>query len=416
MTAEQVRYLVDTAPRFQLPAPREEQTTEMRVDPRFPELDLDLLSSRAAARPRMLLPGIGALPLGEPALLSADGGTGKSTFALQMATCFAAGRSFLGETVERMRCAYISFEDPANVMHWRLERACYAANTTLHDLAGWLTVIDGTRWSGNWFTTPNGQSKLSADFEYFCRRLADFDLIVVDGSSDVFAGNENERAAVKAFSRALRAMTPATGALLLLAHLDKQGVKDGAGSLGYSGSTAWNNAFRNRLFMYRETADDDGDSAETGRIVVEVRKSNYGRSGGRMLLEYDTDYNILKRVDDPQAKKSRRSALDDAAESLTLVAIIRKAQHRDDPIPAATAGVRSCHAVMSAYPDFPDELKSTRGRKRFYKLMEKLRQSDKVKVVKGKRDGKGHYKPVLVVSEGPAQENDRAQESGRNCA
>lgn len=412
MSADDVRRLVETA---QVVRPRRElSVARSRPEPdnQPRELDLAVMMKRAASRPQMLLPGLQVMPLGEPCLLVAHGGGFKSTLARQLAVCAAAGAPFMREPLQQMRAAYLSFEDPEHAMHWGLERAAFAAEVSPQDLVGWLRVFDGTTWPGTWFTkNREGLNEFTDDFRAIRERVKGCQLIVIDGCADVFAANENDRAAVKAFVRGLRTMTPPDGVLLLIAHLDKQGVKEGEDALGFSGSTSWHNAVRSRLFMHREV--DESDKRETGRIVVENKKSNWGKQGGRMILEYDEGYHYLRRVDEPEQSRVRPSnKLQDVEEAAALKSIIRAAVAKGDPIPAATNGKRSAHEVMSAHAGFPEGLRSSRGVKRFYVLLNRLRAAGEVKAERGPRSSSGHYKDYLTVPEKcAAQENARAGEN-----
>lgn len=340
------------------------------------ELDIPSLALIDPARPQMLLPTLGALPLGEPALLAGDGGAGKSNVALYMAVCAATGVSFFGEPIDRCTAAYVSFEDPEKVLHWRLRRACYAANVSMQDVARDLRILDGTKSPNGWYSRLDGGAYgFTEQFEQIRERLQGVELIVVDGAADVFAANENDRAQVKAFIRGLRTMVHPKGALLLLAHVDKNGVQQGGNGLGFSGSTGWHNSVRSRLFMYRETTDDeDGAKTETGSVVLEVRKSNYGRTGARLVLKYDDQYDIFRRVDQPADRPVSR----EGEEQEAIVRVIARAADAGTPIPAATSGTRTAHSVAAARDGFPASLKPRRDRPRFYRHLEHLRAAGRV--------------------------------------
>lgn len=357
------------------------------------ELNLSDLAATDPARPKMLLPTMGAFPLGEPTLLAGDGGTGKSNVALNLAVCVATGAPFFGEPIERRRVAYLSFEDPEPVIHWRLARACYAANVAMADLLPSMKIFDGTTCPGSWYARgEHGAYGFTLDFEAIKVRLKQAEFIVVDGAADVFAGNENDRSNVKAFVRGLRTLVPPDGSLLLLAHVDKAGVQQGGDGLGYSGSTGWNNSVRSRLFMYRETIAEDHGKAETGNVALEVRKSNYGKKGARMLLRYDTEYDIFRRVDAPGEKAKPR----DADETQAIVDGIRAAYKAGVPIPASTAGTRTAHSVSEAREGFPDSLKGQRGRKRFYRHLEQLRASGRVITESVRTNSRKHLEVLNV--------------------
>ena len=96
-------------------------------------------------------------------------------------------------------------------------------------------------------------------------------LVIVDNASDAFAGDEIQRRQVRAFMRALTCIARLNdAAVLLLAHVDKATSRTGrsSGGEGYSGSTAWHNSARSRLFMSR---------TESGALTLEHQKSNLGR-------------------------------------------------------------------------------------------------------------------------------------------
>lgn len=336
------------------------------------ELNLSVLARTQPMQPEFLLQDM--IPQGEITLLGGNGGTGKSWIALMLAVCIAMGLPFFGIPCKRRRSAYVSFEDCEAVLHWRLSRICYALNIEMSSLIRWLQLFDGASSPDSWFTRgEHGEVGLTPQFELMRQRLNDAQFIVVDGSSDTYAGNENDRAMVKAFLRGLRTMIPPEGALLLLAHVDKNSAKVGASSLGFSGSTGWNNGVRARLFLFPETTGDD-DSAPTGNVRLEVRKSNLGAVGAGLTLRYDPDSNVFKRVDSLLQKGERVDELEG------VLKVLRLAYDAGNPIPAATAGSRTAHKVAGSYDEFPSTLSGKAGRGRFNALIERLRASGRVKV------------------------------------
>ena len=62
----------------------------------------------------------GLVPSGTVTLLGGDGGTGKSLVALQLATCTALGRSWLGLSVSSGKALFISAEDDEKELHRRI--------------------------------------------------------------------------------------------------------------------------------------------------------------------------------------------------------------------------------------------------------------------------------------------------------
>ncbi|MDB2596480.1 AAA family ATPase [Pseudomonadales bacterium] len=59
---------------------------------------------------------------------------------------------------------------------------------------------------------------------------SDYDVVMIDNSSDGFAGNENDRSEVRAFVKGMLGGMAAKNnqAVLLLAHIDKQAARGGA--------------------------------------------------------------------------------------------------------------------------------------------------------------------------------------------
>ncbi|MCO5099219.1 MAG: AAA family ATPase [Rhodocyclaceae bacterium] len=364
------------------------------AEPDIPRLlDLEALAGRRPEPPHFLVPGW--LPAGEPTLFGAHGGTGKSALALRLAVCRVLGRDFYGLPCERGAVDFVSYEDSEKVLHWRLSRVCDVLGVPMADVAPGLRLFDGTQCLSGWFARgEHGETGPTEAFHEMAGRIGGPGrLVIVDGASDVYAGNENDRAQVKAFIRTLRRLIAEDGALILIAHVDKQGAKAGSDALGFSGSTGWHNSVRCRWFAYAETDEEGG---ETGNIVVEVRKSNLGRSGASLVLAFDETSGTFERVDTGQAPRGRVFQRVDEAEA--IIAVVRDAWIAGDPIPAASSGTRTAHSVAEARGALPASLRGRTGRKRFYRALEELRASKAVCVEVARR-GNRHLTEVLNAPE-----------------
>lgn len=109
-------------------------------------------------------------------------------------------------------------------------------------------------------------------------------LLVLDTLADFFGGNENDRAQARQFIGMLRGLAIRHDcAVLLLSHPSVAGISSGVGS---SGSTAWNNSVRSRLYLSRVTGEDGYEPNPDARRLA-VKKSNYGRIGAEILLHWD---------------------------------------------------------------------------------------------------------------------------------
>ena len=238
-----------------------------------------VLDSRPVPPRRWLVDGL--VPHKTVTLFSGDGGTGKSLLALQLAVSVAASAPWLGRSVGSGSVIYMSAEDDDEELHRRLDdilrsqRLGYADVTplTLRSLAGEdaLLAID---------------SQLSLMETELFKELdarADEDapaLIVIDTLADVYPANENDRTKVRQFIGILRGLALRHRcAVILLSHPSLTGMNSGTGT---SGSTAWNNSVRSRLYFSRII--DGGFEANPDRRVMTTMKANYGRVGGEIHM------------------------------------------------------------------------------------------------------------------------------------
>jgi hypothetical protein len=214
----------------------------------------------------------GLVPRAHVCLLSGHGGSGKSTLSLQLAVAVATGAPLFGIPTQRARVLVLSAEDAGPIIRHRLAAICRAMNTHPEPLAAWLRVLDG---SDNPVLAEEmaeqGRRFLATTATYEALREAVLDwqpgLVVIDGASDVFSANENDRAQVRHFTRQLIAIirqVESHPAVLLLTHTPKQAV--GGRGESYSGSTSWHNSARARLSL---TPEREGDG-----LVLSLDKLN----------------------------------------------------------------------------------------------------------------------------------------------
>lgn len=223
----------------------------------------------------------GIIPIEALTLLAAHGGVGKSTFALQLLICTAVGKDFLGLPTRKSRGLFFSAEDAGSVIRSRLRGLCLAEQIDPADLDERLYVLDATE-AGILVAEQWPQRRLTptTTFERLAQFIEDKDIefLVVDNSSDAFAGNPFDRSQVTQFIRALVGLVSRRGgAVLLLSHVAKVTARAGSkppDEEGYADSAAWNNAARSRLFMR-----NDGEE-----IVLTHPKNNYGPKAEPMRL------------------------------------------------------------------------------------------------------------------------------------
>jgi RecA-family ATPase len=225
------------------------------------------------------------VPSGTVTLLGGDGGTGKSLLALQLAYAVATGGAWLGRAVAGGGVMIISAEDDAAELHRRTVKLVQADGGSLEDLhrmtlrslAGEDALLANMDRSG-------GALVASALFREIEARIAEESpvLVVFDTLADMFPGNENDRAQARQFIGLLRGLAiKHECAVLLLSHPSLTGLNGGGGT---SGSTAWNNSVRSRLYL--ERVMQDGYEADPDARLLSCKKANYGRSGGEISLTW----------------------------------------------------------------------------------------------------------------------------------
>ncbi|WP_126152878.1 AAA family ATPase [Paracoccus haematequi] len=225
------------------------------------------------------------VPSGTVTLLGGDGGTGKSLLALQLACAVAAGGEWLGYQVAGGGALFISAEDDDAELHRRLAAVVQSSGLMFNDLDR-LTICSLAGKDALLARLDRATGGLSPSplFDELEKRLEDEKpvLLVLDTLADLFPGNENDRAQARQFVGLLRGLAIRHGcAVILLSHPSLSGLNSGSGT---SGSTAWNNSVRSRLYLEREIQQDYEPNPDAR--VLSTKKANYGRTGGEIRLTW----------------------------------------------------------------------------------------------------------------------------------
>jgi RecA-family ATPase len=249
------------------------------------EFDISELHGKEAPERRWLVPNL--IPRGAATMLSGDGGVGKSLLAMQLMTAGILGTKWIGLDVPRFTSLGFFCEDDKAELHRRqqaLNRHYGCQFDALKGVRWWPRVGRENvlvRYGRDGHNAPPRLSRGWSELEDSVRTNK-VELIVIDTIADVFGGNENYRAEVRDFVGRMRDLARINdGAVLLMAHPSVSGQQSGT---GLSGSTAWNNSVRARLYLTRprNAPDEEGDARE-----LRGMKSNYGTSGGKIKLRYE---------------------------------------------------------------------------------------------------------------------------------
>lgn len=217
-------------------------------------------------------------------LLSGDGGTGKSLLALQLAVAAALDGRWIGREVTSGGVVYLSAEDDTDELHRRLADILEFLGAdfrklerlTLRSLAGEDALL-AIETAVNLATTT-----LFQELEAAAVSQRDVRVIVLDTLADLYPANENDRAKVRQFVSILRGLAIRQHcAVVLLGHPSLTGLMSGSGT---SGSTAWNNSVRSRLYL--ERIADGPHEPDPDKRRLRTMKANYGQVGGEIGLTW----------------------------------------------------------------------------------------------------------------------------------
>jgi RecA-family ATPase len=233
--------------------------------------------------------------------LSGDGGSGKTEIILQLIAASSLQSQWFGKDVSVGPCLYYGAEDEADELHRRLETIVAESGKQLSDLdgirlipmAGLDAVLAEPDRKGNLAVTAIFPKLISQAVALRPK------LIVIDPSADVFGGDEINRAQVRKFVSMLRALAMEIDcAVLLLSHPSITGMSSGTGT---SGSTAWNNSVRSRLYL-------EITSPETR--VLRIVKANHGKVGEKIEMQWQDGVYVLDSGADTVSQTLVNSSID----------------------------------------------------------------------------------------------------------
>jgi hypothetical protein len=296
------------------------------------------------------------IPAGEVTLLGAHGGVGKTALAQHIAVCLATGRNCLGKDCRKSKVLFYSAEDGANQMRWKFKRECERLGISSAELDSGLKLVDASEADPTLFQELKaGGARVGGVTAEFVRlqslmQSTGCDVLIVDNASDVFAGDENNRAQVRGFIRALRTLVTGTGgAVLLLVHVDKLTARTG-GSESYSGSTALHNSVRSRLVLTADSTVADG-------LLLEQQKNNRGRKADPIVMQW---VNGL-----PTFRGNYTETIASDSEVMTLIAeLVHEYHERGESLSTSPTAHTNAHKLLSSDRKFP---KIAKGR--FWELL-----------------------------------------------
>lgn len=215
--------------------------------------------------------------------LTGQGAVGKSLFAQQRMTCAAASLPLFGVKVEPGIAIYITCEDDLAELHRRQDSINEALGITWDDLRGRLFLVSLKGMLNKELCVFDGEDRMRTT-DRWTSLQATIDHVgaqhvTIDNVAHVFAGNENIRNHVAAFTGLLDGEAERiNGVILLLGHPNKSGDE-------YSGSTAWENQVRARIFLGLEKSSD-GSVLDPDARTLTNSKPNYSKRGDALHFRW----------------------------------------------------------------------------------------------------------------------------------
>ena len=266
----------------------------------------------------------GWVPVGVVTLLYGDGGLGKSILGMQLATACAIGGKWLGMDVTPVKALYVSCEDDLDELNRRQADINSQMGVEFGDLENLVWRDQTGQWDSSlmqFFKFDDKPPEPSDLFGQIQDAAHDFgaQLVILDSLHDVFDGEENSRKHARRFVRLLTTLArDIDGAVVMLAHPSLDGLRSGSGT---SGSTAWNNACRSRLY-FRRPNDIEADTDAADTRILRRMKSNYARSGDEITVRWRSGCficdveptGIVRDIEDKRIDRLFLACLDAATE------------------------------------------------------------------------------------------------------
>jgi len=247
----------------------------------------------------------GRIPLGQATYLTGPGSAGKSLLSQQLATSVALGRPMLGIDTQEVTSIYLTCEDDVAELHRRQAAICESMGVSLRSLSGRLHLASLAGGIGNEMATFDAEGRMTVTEAYERVEAAALatgaTFIILDNVAHLFAGNENIRNQAAAFVGLMNKLAVTIGgSVLFLGHPNKAGQE-------YSGSTAWENQVRSRLFLdWGEVDEETRLPVDPDARVLRTGKANYGRKGNAIELRWHNGAFVTD--DDLEADESREIA------------------------------------------------------------------------------------------------------------
>ncbi len=329
----------------------------------------------------------GLIPANNVTMLAGDGGAGKSLLALQAAVAAATNGCWIGFRPKAGKVLFVSAEDEIDELHRRLARICprleMLENLAIVPLAGKDAVLAAPEGS-------NGLLKETPLFVAIRHIIAKHrpDLLVLDTLADLFGGDQIKTVQARQFIGMLRGLALEYGVtVLLLAHPSQNGMSSGTGT---SGSAAWNNSVRSRLYFERRVTKDGLKSVEddTNIRLLTTMKANRAAIGGQIVVRYDNGTFVREETSNLNARDAAHQA------DNVFLSLLAQFESEDRQV-SDKSGANYAPAVFAKHPNSAGTTKRA-----LENAMNRLFETGRIRVEESGPESRRRRKIVLVGAPG----------------
>lgn len=321
------------------------------------------------------------IPARNVTLLTGEGGVGKTLLMQQLSVATVIGRDWIGSMPEPGPVIFVTAEDDEDELHFRYHKIAQhygvdfnqLSGLHLKSLAGGDAVMAAVNHKGIVQPTELFKQLERSALEIRPRWIG------IDTAADVFIVDERSRTEVRQCISLLRGLALLVDtAVILLSHPSLAGIHSGS---GLSGSTAWNNSVRSRLYLKspkKKDAEDEDDDESPVRIL-ETMKANYSAIAEPVRLTWKNGLLLNEATPTPM----QRMSLDGEAQTVFL-ALIDRYNKQDMPVSANPTARNFAPAIFANMPEAKALSSRHSMRKRLLRAaMDTLLQRDRLYVGKG---------------------------------
>ena len=216
---------------------------------------------------------------GHVTLMVGSGGIGKTLLGQQIGSSLALGQPFVDDVLAPAKVLMWACEDDHDELWRRQVAIAQWLNAGLDAFAENLHIVPRHGLENTLVASEFGKLTFSPLLEVLREQAEDTgaQVVILDNVAQLYGASENDRHAVTGFLNALSGALPGK-AILLLAHPARS-----AGS-EFSGSSAWENTVRTRLYLGTKLPDQKVDQDEPPQDDVRYlsrRKANYSNKDWR---------------------------------------------------------------------------------------------------------------------------------------